>query len=187
MAQQDRLLRLVYRLAPHWPHRRAAEAALRHGSRVLDVGGGAGHLARALREKTAPSLYVLADPDQGLLEMAPRWPWVERVQSVGESLPLRTRSLDVAVFHDSLHHIPDPERALREAARTARCLVIDDIDPSTLLGRIIMLLEKLSGYPAKFQTPESLAETLRRLDLEPSIRRGGGLPASYLVEACHPG
>ena len=187
MAQQDRLLRLVYRLAPHWPHRRAAEAALRHGNRVLDVGGGAGHLARALREKTTPNLYVPADPDQGLLRMAPSWPWVERVEAVGEALPLRTRGLDVAVFHDSLHHIPSPQKALREAARTAQCLVIDDIDPSTLVGRIIVFLEKLSGYPAKFYTPESLVETLRRMGLKPGIRRGGGLPASYLVEACHPG
>lgn len=181
----DRLLALVYRLAPHRFHRGAASAAARLGRRLLDVGGGAGHLARALEELGAtPLLYVAADPDPLLLRQAAARPWAERVIAVGEALPLRSGSMDVAVFHDSLHHIPRPWEALREAARVARCILVDDVDASSLPGRLVRLLERLSGYPATFTTPGRLVEELERLGLEVLQVSKGGLPGGYRVAAC---
>ena len=186
MAGGDWLLALVYMLAPHRLHRRAAREARRLGERILDVGGGAGHLARALAEdpQGPPRLYVLVDPDPLLVSMAPRGAWVEAVIGVGEALPLRGGAVDVAVFHDSLHHIPSLGAALREAARVARCVLVDDIDASRPLGRLVMLLERLAGYPAAFTMPEALARELRGLGLVPRRLRAGGLPGSYMVAAC---
>jgi len=183
----DRLLALVYRLAPHSIHRRAAREAMRLGDSIVDVGGGAGHLARAMAETAVmPRFYVLVDPDPILVSMAPRAAWLQSVIAVGEALPLRGKSLGVAVFHDSLHHISDPDAALREAARVAHCILVDDIDSSKLVGRVVALLERLANYPARFTTPRELAERLRMLGLKPRLLGGGGLPGSYLLEACEP-
>jgi len=184
----DRLLALVYRIAPRRIYRRVAREARRLGERILDVGGGPGHLARALAEdpRGPPRLYMLADPDPLLVSMAPRGAWIEAVIGVGEALPLRGDAFDVAVFHDSLHHIPSPGAALREAARVARCVLIDDIDVSRPLGRLVRLLERLAGYPAAFTTPRALMRELEGLGLVPRLLGAGGLPCSYMVAACRP-
>jgi len=184
----DRALRLFYRLYPSLPHRRAARVAagLARGGCVLDVGGGAGHLARALEALgSAPGLLVVVDPDPGLLRMAPRRVWVERVEAVGEALPIRSRGCAVAVFHDSLHHIPRPGEALAEAARTTRCVVVDDFDPGTLTGGLVAALERLAGYPASFTPPGRLARELEELGMETRLlRRGGVIPGAYILAAC---
>jgi SAM-dependent methyltransferase len=182
--RSDPLLRLVYRLAPPRLHRRVAQLLARGGyGRLLDVGGGAGHLLRALLETGWRGYIVVIDPDPGLLAMVPRVVYGDRVLAVGEALPIRGGGADAAVFHDSLHHIPGPEDALREAARAAGCVIVDDIDPSTLPGRLVAALERLAGYPARFMRPERLARILRGLGLSPRVLRGGA-PGGYMVVAC---
>ncbi len=185
---EDRALRIFYRIYPPLQHRRAARLAtgLARGGCILDVGGGAGHLARAAKAaEQPPGLVVILDPDQGMLRMAPRLAWVERLQAVGEALPIRSGGCAVAVFHDSLHHIPRPSQAIAEAARAATCIVVDDFDPETLTGRIIAALERLAGYPAAFTPPRSLARELEKHGMETLLyRRGGVLPAAYILAAC---
>ncbi len=189
MARSDPLLRLLYRLAPSSLHRGAARLlSLYRASRICDVGGGAGHLARALLgEGHLPSLHVVVDPDPGLLSMAPRLPWVERVVGVAERLPLRGGSCSHAVFHDSLHHLDDPEQAIDEALRVARCILVDDFDASRRRGRLLRALERLAGYPARFYTLEQLEETLRRRGMRILHREPAHGPlASIRVLACLP-
>lgn len=185
----DPLLRLAYRVIPPSLHRRAAELlALMAARRVCDVGGGAGHLARALeRVGYAPSLLVLVDPDPGLLGMAPGRVWVERVIGVAERLPLRSDACDTVVFHDALHHFHEPGEAVDEAMRAARCILVDDIDVSRAGGRLVRALERIAGYPARFYTAKQLASMLEARGLEiRHLEQPRGMLPVYRVIACRP-
>jgi len=88
------------------------------GKRVLDIGCGAGTLARSLSERGARVTGV--DPNTEALEIA-REAVPEGVFQAAhaESLPFANGSFEGAIFLNSLHHVPGPamDRALQEAAR----------------------------------------------------------------------
>lgn len=180
------LLRALYRLAPPTLHRQAAALAASMKPRVVvDIGSANALLARALgAEGHRPQAYIALDPDQSLLRAASPSPVLERVQGVAEKLPLRSHAASLAVLHDSLHHVDDPGEALREAARAAECLLVDDIDPGTPAGRLIALLERLVGFPARFMAPDDLARELEEKGLRVQrVWKDGRRPA-YRIVAC---
>ena len=100
---------------------------------VGDLGCGTGQLAEELAPYVARVVAVDESPD--MLEAAHR-----RLETVErgevevrdgrlEALPVEDAELDVALFSLVLHYVPEPQRALQEAARTlrpgGRVLVID--------------------------------------------------------------
>ena len=92
------------------------EAVPISGRTVIDVGCGDGALVKRLRAAGADALGLdldverarEADPDGRYLAAG------------GEALPLEDASVDVAILMRSLHHIPDPDAALRELRRVVR-------------------------------------------------------------------
>jgi SAM-dependent methyltransferase len=90
------------------------------GKRVVDIGCGDGHLARQLAHAGATVLGVECSPRQ-LAKARAAGPvtGVTVVEGVGQALPAADGSMDVAVFFNSLHHIPADvmDAALAEAAR----------------------------------------------------------------------
>ena len=91
------------------------------GKRVLDVGCGAGALARSLAARGAHVTGV--DPNTEALAVAREAVPAGTFRAAGaEALPLADASFDGAVFLNSLHHVPKPvmHRALGEAARVVR-------------------------------------------------------------------
>lgn len=110
---ESRTRALVGALLPHLPER----------ARVLDIGCGFGTLGRALMD---------AAPDRQLAVEG-----LERVRRDGEAIPVTAYdgrsapfedgSFDAVILADVLHHEPDPDRLLDEAARlTRRFLIIKD-------------------------------------------------------------
>ncbi len=188
MGAGDPLLALVYRVMPLSLYRGAARlASTLEPSVVCDVGGGTGNLGRALeREGWRPSLYLVVDPDPGLLGRAPRGAWSERVEAVAEALPLRSSACRLLVFFDALHHFPDPKTALDEAVRAAECILVEEVEPGKPLGRLIALLERLAGYPANFHEEQRLSTMLKLLGLEIRAQARGGLLPVYRILACRP-
>jgi len=88
------------------------------GKRLLDVGCGAGVLARSLSDRGAHVSGV--DPKAQALALAREAvPTGTFHQAGAEALPFADDSFDGAIFLNSLHHVPRPamHRALREAAR----------------------------------------------------------------------
>lgn len=88
------------------------------GKRVLDVGCGAGALARSLAARGARVTGV--DPNTEALAVAREAVPAGTFRAAGaEALPFADASFDGAVFLNSLHHVPKPvmHRALGEAAR----------------------------------------------------------------------
>lgn len=87
------------------------------GSVAVDVGGGPGYTAEALREAGASAFTIDADFDE--LSLHGRTP---RGAVVGDGLrlPLADGSLDLVVTLNALEHVPDPWAFLTELVRVAR-------------------------------------------------------------------
>ena len=168
------LLRILYRFVPSSYYSVAAQG-LRGESRVLDVGSGRAPFYPVIGGNL--EYYVAVDVDEKLLQMQGTQYNLELVVASGEYLPIRGRGWrGVIVFHDSLHHLPGPEKALVEAAETiapgGRILVYD-YDPSTLAGRLLVVLERLLGFPARFLEPSRAAKLLASRGLETIVEKSG--------------
>jgi SAM-dependent methyltransferase len=116
----------------------------RPSDRVLDVAGGPGVLAGALREMVA-SVTVL-DASPRLLEHVPDG--VERIIGRAEQLPFAAAAFDLVTCVNSLHHIARPARALDEMARVLAPggrLVLEDMvaDPDPRRARRWEEIERL--------------------------------------------
>ncbi len=181
----QKLLRLLYRRPKLSLYKAVVELGEDLFREVLDVGGGPGYLLKALLlEGIKPEQYIVIELDSKLAEMGEINEVSEVVVGDAHNLPLRAW-YGTVVFHDSLHHFTDPYQVLEGAVAILRarnsCIVIADINPSTTIGRIIKLVEKLFKFPAKFIEPEELTEYLSRKDLSIHmvVRK-----FSYIVTAC---
>jgi demethylmenaquinone methyltransferase/2-methoxy-6-polyprenyl-1,4-benzoquinol methylase len=97
------------------PLREALSGA--HGRRLLDVGGGTGNYAAALRDEGWEP--VVADRSPDMLARA-RAKGLETVEADAEDLPFADASFDAVMCVSMLHHVPDRPRALREQRRVLR-------------------------------------------------------------------
>ncbi|HEX2017804.1 MAG TPA: class I SAM-dependent methyltransferase [Aurantimonas sp.] len=99
----------------------AAGLAEEDARTVLDIGAGAGMLARALSARGHDVTGI--DPNAAAIERARRDVPEARFEVGGaEALPFPDGSFDAAVFLNSLHHVPADlmARALAESARVTR-------------------------------------------------------------------
>ena len=97
------------------PLREALEGA--PGRRLLDVGGGTGNYAFALkREGWEP---VVVDRSTQMLAQAAA-KGLETVEADAQRLPFEDESFDAATMISMLHHVEDPGAALAEARRILR-------------------------------------------------------------------
>ena len=102
---------------------------LKAGSRVLEIGCGAGNL---LLQATVPGSYPVAlDLSmQALTFVRSRLEEVKSsatvpsgfacTQAIGESLPLRDESFDCVLMSEVIEHLETPQISIREAARVLR-------------------------------------------------------------------
>jgi ubiquinone/menaquinone biosynthesis C-methylase UbiE len=93
------------------------------GARVLEVGCGTGAVTRELAGWPGVAEVVGLDPSPTFLASARRHhppTNVEFLEGDARALQFPDRSFDVVVFHTTLCHVPEPERALGQAARVLR-------------------------------------------------------------------
>jgi ubiquinone/menaquinone biosynthesis C-methylase UbiE len=95
----------------------AAEVA--PGMDVLDVGTGPGYAARRAAERGAVATGV--DVADEMLALARQRDGGARfMRADAEDLPFEEGSLDAVVSHFAVHHVPQPQRAMREFARVTK-------------------------------------------------------------------
>ena len=129
------------------------------GRHILDVGCGSGALTRALVDRGAVVTGV--EPGDAAIALARRKvPEARFLQVSALAIPLPSDSVDGAVFLNSLHHVPDPRGALREAGRVVR------------MGSRLVVIEPLASG--------SFFDVLRHIEDETTIR---GAAQTALAEA----
>jgi len=161
----DRVARLYDRLAPPTdpePIWAGLARADRPVERVLDLAGGTGRAARAIAAPVGtartPETVVVDASRPMLAHAAARG--TTAVRGDAGRLPVHTAAVDAVVVLDALHHLPDQEAALAEAARVLRpggVLVIREFDPGTLRGRALVAAERAVGFDSTFRGPDAWA------------------------------
>jgi ubiquinone/menaquinone biosynthesis C-methylase UbiE len=144
-----------------------AEYLARRGARVVAMDISSGCLGRArVRAGRYAVDYMLVRGD-------------------AENLPFRDCSFDFAFVHDGLHHLPEPERAIREMARVAQrgILITEPADANLtkllIRSRVMKPYEEAGNYVIRFDAQR----------LEPLCRALGFDRVSssrYLVKYGHP-
>lgn len=87
------------------------------GPRLLDVGGGTGNYAAALRDEGWDPVVCDRSPDM-LARAAAKG--LETVPADAQELPFADASFDAVMCVSMLHHVDDPPRALAEQRRVLR-------------------------------------------------------------------
>jgi len=193
----DRVARLYDRFAPETdpePLWAGLARADRPVERVLDLAGGTGRAARAVSrpetEGWRPPTAVVVDASRAMLDRAVQRGSAAVCGDAGR-LPLRGGVVDdeggdegdespetsggvvdAVVVLDALHHLPDPDAALAEAARVLRpggVLVIREFDPGTVRGRALVAAERAVGFDSTFRGPTATADAVAAAGLAPSV------------------
>jgi SAM-dependent methyltransferase len=87
------------------------------GTRLLDVGGGTGNYAAALRDDGF--VPIVCDREPAMLARAAA-KGLETVEADAQSLPFEDASFDAVMCVSMLHHVDDRPRALAEQRRVLR-------------------------------------------------------------------
>jgi len=125
-------------------------AAVRSGTRLLDVACGPGRCAAAAAARGGAPLG--SDAAVGMVAAArARYPEIEFRQGDAERLPFADASFDAVVAGFVVNHLPCPERALVEFARVLRpdgrvaVTVWDRPERMRLLGVLAEAIERTEG------------------------------------------
>ncbi|MGZ9086329.1 MAG: class I SAM-dependent methyltransferase [Rhodoplanes sp.] len=124
------------------------------GASVVDVGCGDGWLVRSMTRKGAHVTGVEVSPKHlAHAQQIPPAGDEHYIQGIAEDLPIPTRSVDIVIFFNSLHHVDEPGlfKALREAARVLKS------------GGILFVSEPLPEGP--------YFETMKPVHDETAVRR----------------
>ena len=128
---------------------------------VLEVGCGTGHFTRWMAERGLD--VVGLDVSDPMLSEARRRGGPRYMSGDALSLPIADRSYDLAALITTLEFLPDPARALAEAARVARHgIVLGVLNRRSLLTLRYRLSGKAMWRFARFFGPWELARMARR-------------------------
>lgn len=122
------------------------EAADFAGANVVDIGCGDGAATITLYDDNHPASVVGVDPAANAIEAARRRVGERNIRFAAESaydLPYPDQSFDIAHLRGVLHHMDRPERAVAEAARIARIVLV--LEPNGY-NPVLKLIEKTSRY-----------------------------------------
>ncbi len=142
--------------------------------RLLDVGGGTGRVAEALRPHVGQ--VVVADASLGMLRQAVAKDGLRTACAGAEALPFPDEAFDRVVIVDALHHVADQAATAREMWRVLRPggrIVIQEPDVRIFLVKLIALFEKVALMRSHFLRPEQMRALFPWPDAEVTLREEG--------------
>lgn len=140
------------------------ETALRPGDRVLDVGAGTCLFVELLRARGCDVTPLDVVDCSAVPAIAP-------LLYDGRKIPAADDAYDVALIAFVLHHTPDPDAVLREAARVARRLIVmEDLLDGRLHGAFTKIWDSVLnleffGHPHSNRSDEGWRSTFAALGL----------------------
>jgi ubiquinone/menaquinone biosynthesis C-methylase UbiE len=144
-------------ISPHEPSRLIKLALLPVEGYLLDVGGGTGRVASALRGMA--SRIIVADLSLGMLRQAANKNGLELTCTSSEDLPFDSDSFDRIIMVDALHHVysyADTAHELWRVLKPGGLIVIEEPDIRTLSVKIVAALEKLALMRSHFVSPSHI-------------------------------
>ncbi len=111
---------------------------------------------------------VIIDPSKRMLLQAEKKNIGTLIEGYAEDLPFEENSFDLIIVSDSLHHWAHHQQAFEEISRVLSkegVLAIEEINPQTSLGKLIMTFEKISLMGSKFFTPDQSTLMLKQVKL----------------------
>ena len=131
-------------------------ASLPVNGRLLDIGGGTGRVASAIREFVDD--IVIADVSFGMLAHSPRTDF-RPVCGASETLPFADNSFERVIMVDALHHVIDHAHSANEMFRVLKpggVLVVEEPDIRTFGVKLIAIAEKLLLMRSHFLAPDAI-------------------------------
>jgi len=118
---------------------------------VLDLGGGTGYNS-ARMERSCGRIVVL-DISFRMLKRAKKYRNLELVLGDARMLPFKSKSFDVVMAVDSLHHVGDYPGVLKEVKRTGRDkFFVAEFFGRTLAGKLLTGLERFF-FSVEYRSP----------------------------------
>lgn len=142
---------------------RGGSSAAAAGS-IIDIGCGRGFVSSLLAERGFEVTPVDVVDKTRVVSLTP-------VIYDGISLPFGEDTFDLALILTVLHHTPDPDTIIAEAARVApRVVVIEDTYHARLKGWLTKVADSISnlefrGHPHSNRTDRQWRDTFTRLGL----------------------
>ena len=125
---------------------------------VLDVGGGTGRIAQALRGLADE--VVVVDESAAMLQQA-RLKGLTTVQGRAETLPFADGAFARILVVDAFHHLQDQQRAAAELLRVldpSGRLLIEEPNVERASIRLLALAEKLALMRSHFHPPSAVRQ-----------------------------
>lgn len=113
-------LRLRYQIFLDW---------IESGSKVLDLGGGDGHLGELLTKAKGCKVTVM-DLSAKAIKIAQERGLNAQVGNLEEKLPFTDNSYEVVILSEVLEHIINSENLIKEASRVSKKMIIGSV-PNT--------------------------------------------------------
>lgn len=137
--------------------------ALSGGDKVLDLAGGTGKFLEELidRDVIQRDDGYLIDLSDSMLEQA-RQRGIRNTHS-GDcaDMPFDDETFDGVFAGDAIHHMAEPVAVFEEVKRVLKPdgrFVIEEFDPSRFVGKLLYVMERLSGMGSQFKEPSTLKE-----------------------------
>ncbi len=88
---------------------------------ILDIGGGSGTFANMLRKKVPNVPYTILETDlEEIKKGSKKNPEIKFIKGDVERLRLKSKSYDLVICKDVLHHCKNPKKAVREIKRVGK-------------------------------------------------------------------
>jgi ubiquinone/menaquinone biosynthesis C-methylase UbiE len=143
--------------------------SLQSESHLLDVGGGTGRVADALKDMVRKT--VIADFSQGMLRYAIKKRH-QVVCSMAEKLPFPSFKFDRIIMVDTFHHLSDQDQTIKELWRVLAPggkIIIIEPDIHKISIKLLAIGEKILLMRSHFLSAEVIASKLANQTAEVRI------------------